>query len=211
MNAAKKKSSKKQDTDDQEKDRLNVGESKEALARQKGSSGRAWYAIHTYSGYEDAVARALRQRIESLGMEDKIFQVLVPKEKRIQVKGGKRRIVEERIYPGYVLVEMVVTDDSWYVVRNTPRVTGFVGSGTAPTPLSKDEVDSLMQRIGVEEPEYKVDVSIGETVKIVDGPFKEYDGKVSEVDEARGKIKVNVNMFGRDTPVELDFLQVKKL
>ena len=181
------------------------------MVRQTSQYGKNWYAIHTYSGYEDAVARALHQRIESLGMEDKIFQVLVPKEKRIQVRGGKRKIVEERIYPGYVLVEMVVTDDSWYVVRNTPRVTGFVGAGTTPTPISKEEVDMLLKRMGVEEPEYKVDVSVGESVQIADGPFKGFDGKVSEVDEARGKIKVLVNMFGRDTPVELDFLQVKKL
>lgn len=167
--------------------------------------------IHTYSGYEDAVTRALKQRIESMGMEDKIFQVLVPKEKRIQVKGGKRRVVEERVYPGYVLVEMIVTDDSWYVVRNTPRVTGFVGAGTTPTPISDEEIESLLERMGVEEPEYKVDVSEGEAVQIIDGPFKDFDGKVSEVDEARGKIKVLVNMFGRDTPVELDFLQVKKI
>lgn len=181
------------------------------MAKQTAQYGKNWYAIHTYSGYEDAVARALEQRIESLGMEDKIFQVIVPKEKRIQVRGGKRKIVEERIYPGYVLVEMVVTDDSWYVVRNTPRVTGFVGAGTTPTPIAKEEVDTLLKRIGVEEPEYKVDVKVGEAVQIADGPFKGFDGKVSEVDEARGKIKVLVNMFGRDTPVELDFLQVKKL
>jgi transcriptional antiterminator NusG len=146
-----------------------------------------------------------------MSMEDKIFQVMVPKEKRIQVKGGKRRVVEERIYPGYVLVQMLVTDDSWYVVRNTPRVTGFVGAGTTPTPIDEEEVNQLMQRVGVEEPEYTVDVQEGEAVTIVDGPFKDFDGKVSEVDEARGKVKVLVNMFGRDTPVELDFLQVKKL
>lgn len=181
------------------------------MPRQKAQYGRNWYAIHTYSGYEDAVARALQQRIESLGMEDKIFQVVVPKEKRIRVRGGKRHIVEERIYPGYVLVEMIVTDDSWYVVRNTPRVTGFVGAGTTPTPIAKEEVDALLKRVGVEEPEYKVDVTVGEAVQINDGPFKGFDGKVSEIDEARGKIKVLVNMFGRDTPVELDFLQVKKL
>lgn len=181
------------------------------MPKQEGAKEKNWYVIHTYSGYEDAVARALKQRIESMGMEDKIFQVLVPKEKRIQVKGGKRRVVEERIYPGYVLVEMIVTDDSWYVVRNTPRVTGFVGAGTTPTPINQEEVDSLMQRMGVEEPEYTVDVTEGEAVQIVDGPFKDFDGKVSEVDEARGKIKVLVNMFGRDTPVELDFLQVKKI
>lgn len=181
------------------------------MPRQSTQYGKNWYVIHTYSGYEDAVARALQQRIESLGMEDKIFQVFVPKEKRIQVRGGKRRIVEERIYPGYVLVEMIVTDDSWYIVRNTPRVTGFVGAGTTPTPISKEEVDALIQRVGVDEPEYKVDAKVGEAVQIVDGPFKDFDGKIAEVDEVRGKIKVLVNMFGRDTPVELDFLQVKKL
>lgn len=181
------------------------------MSKQDEKKEKHWYVIHTYSGYEDAVTRALKQRIESMGMEDKIYQVLVPKEKRIQVKGGKRRVVEERIYPGYVLVEMIVTDDSWYVVRNTPRVTGFVGAGTSPTPIAQEEVDALMRRMGVEEPEYKVDVTVGEAVQIIDGPFKEFDGKVSEVDEARGKIKVLVNMFGRDTPVELDFLQVKKI
>ncbi len=181
------------------------------MSKQDEKKEKHWYVIHTYSGYEDAVTRALEQRIESMGMEDKIYQVLVPKEKRIQVKGGKRRVVEERIYPGYVLVEMIVTDDSWYVVRNTPRVTGFVGAGTSPTPIAQEEVDALMRRMGVEEPEYKVDVTVGEAVQIIDGPFKEFDGKVSEVDEARGKIKVLVNMFGRDTPVELDFLQVKKI
>ena len=181
------------------------------MPRQTTHYWKNWYAIHTYSGYEDAVARALGQRIESLGMEEKIFQVLVPKEKRIEVKGGKRRIVEDRIFPGYVLVEMVVTDDSWYVVRNTPRVTGFVGAGTTPTPLSKEEVDELLKRMGVEEPEYKIDAKVGDTVRIAEGPFKDMDGKISDVDETRGKIKVLVNVFGRDTPVELDFLQVKKL
>jgi len=181
------------------------------MAKQTGEFGRNWYAVHTYSGYEDAVARNLRQRIESLGMEDKIFNVLVPTEKKIKIKGGKRRSVEEKIYPGYVLVEMIVTDDSWYVVRNTPRVTGFVGSGTTPTSLSREEVDTLFKRMGEAEPKFKVDVSVGDIVRITDGPFKEYEGKVNEVDEERGKIKVLVSMFGRETPVELDFLQVKKL
>ncbi|MBI2609874.1 transcription termination/antitermination protein NusG [Candidatus Giovannonibacteria bacterium] len=181
------------------------------MAKQTGEFGRNWYAVHTYSGYEDAVARNLRQRIESLGMEDKIFNVLVPIEKKIKIKAGKRRTVEEKIYPGYVLVEMVVTDDSWYVVRNTPRVTGFVGSGTTPTPLSREEVDSLLGKMKSEEPKFKFDVSIGDTVRIIDGPFKEFEGRVNDVDEARGKVKVLVSMFGRETPVELDFLQVKKL
>ena len=181
------------------------------MPKQTTQYGKNWYVIHTYSGYEDAVVRALKQRIESLGMEDKIFQVLVPKEKRIEVKSGKRRVVEDNVYPGYVLVEMVVTDDSWYVVRNTPRVTGFVGAGTTPTPLVKEEIDALLKRIGAEEPEYKIDAQAGDTVRIADGPFKDMDGKVSDIDEARGKVKVLINMFGRDTPVELDFLQVKKL
>jgi transcriptional antiterminator NusG len=175
------------------------------------SRGRNWYALHTYSGYEEAVARNLKQRIESMGMEDKIFNVLVPIEKKIKIKGGKRKVVEEKIYPGYVLVEMIVTDDSWYVVRNTPRVTGFIGSGTIPTPLSPEEIAELQKRMGVEEPKFKIDVSIGDPVKITDGPFKEMDGKISEIDEERGRVKVLVSMFGRETPVELDFLQIKKI
>jgi len=173
--------------------------------------GKSWYAIHTYAGYEDAVARNLKQRIESMGMEDKIFSVLVPKEKKIKIKNGRRQVVEEKIYPGYVLVEMIVTDDSWYVVRNTPRVTGFVGSGITPTPLSEAEIKALQKRIGIEEPKYKIDVAEGDAVRITDGPFKEYDGKVSEVDEERGKVKVLVSLFGRETPVELDFLQITRI
>lgn len=175
------------------------------------SRGRNWYVLHTYSGYEEAVARNLRQRIESMGMEDKIFNVLVPIEKKIKIKAGKRKVVEEKIYPGYVLVEMIVTDDSWYVVRNTPRVTGFVGSGTTPTPISPEEIKELQKRMGVEEPKYKMDIALGDSVKIVDGPFKDTDGKVAEVDEERGRLKVLISMFGRETPVELDFLQIKKI
>jgi len=167
--------------------------------------------IHTYSGYEDAVAKNLLQRIESLGMEDKIFNVLVPKEKKIKIKKSKREVVEEKVYPGYVLVEMVVTDDSWYVVRNTPNVTGFVGAGTTPVPISKEEIDGLKKRMGVESPQYKIDVEVGDLVKIIDGPFKDFDGKVSEVDVERGKVKILINMFGRDTPVELDSLQIKRV
>lgn len=181
------------------------------MARQQLEQGRNWYVLHTYSGYEDAVAQNLQQRIESLGMEDKIFNVLVPKEKKIKIKGGKRSVVEEKIYPGYVLVEMIVTDDSWYVVRNTPRVTGFVGSGTTPISISKKEIEILQKRMGVEEPTYKIDVTIGDPVKITDGPFKEFDGKVSSIDEERGKVIVLVSMFGRETPVELDYLQIRKI
>jgi transcriptional antiterminator NusG len=181
------------------------------MAKQVLQQGRRWYVLHTYSGYEENVARNLKQRIESMDMEDKIFNVLIPTENRIRIKNGKRKIVTEKIFPGYVLVEMIVTDDSWYVVRNTPNVTGFVGSGTTPTPISEEEVRQLMTRMGVEEPKYKIDVEAGSPVRIVDGPFKEFEGKVSEVDEGRGKVKVLVSMFGRETPVELDFLQVKKL
>jgi transcriptional antiterminator NusG len=181
------------------------------MPKQKLPKERRWYVIHTYSGYEDAVARNLKQRIESLGMEDKIFNVLVPKEKKIKIRGGKKEIVEEKIYPGYVFVEMIVTDDSWYVVRNTPNVTGFVGSGTTPIPVSDEEMKELLKRIEVKEPQYKIEVKVGDLVKIIDGPFKDFDGKVAEVDEERGKVKVLINLFGRDTPVELDSLQVKKL
>ncbi len=181
------------------------------MPKQITTSERRWYAIHTYSGYEDNVAHSLLQRVESLGFENKIFNVLVPKEKKIRIKSGKREVIEEKIYPGYVLVEMTVSDDSWYVVRNTPNVTGFIGAGTVPTPLAQEEVDALLKRMGVEEPKYKVDVQVGERVKITDGPFKDFDGKVSEVDPEKGRVKVLVTIFGRETPVELDFLQIKKL
>ena len=181
------------------------------MPKQQIPQQKNWYVIHTYSGYEDAVAKNLKQRIESLGMEDKIFNVIVPKEKKIKIKDGKRKVVEEKIYPGYVLVEMIVTDDSWYVVRNTPNVTGFVGAGTTPVPVSSSEIENLKKRMGVEVPQYKIEVKIGDLVKITDGPFKDFDGKVSEIDEERGRVKVLVNMFGRDTPVELDSLQIKKL
>ena len=181
------------------------------MPKQQIEQQKNWYVIHTYSGYEDAVAKNLKQRIESLGMEDKIFNVIVPKEKKIKIKDGKRKVTEEKIYPGYVLVEMIVTDDSWYVVRNTPNVTGFVGAGTTPVPVSLSEIEILKKKMGVETPQYKIDVELGDAIKIVDGPFKDFDGKVSEIDQERGKIKVLVNMFGRDTPVELDSLQIKKI
>lgn len=173
---------------------------------------RNWYAVHTYSGYEEAVARYLKQRVESLSMGDTIFQVVVPTEKQVRVKNGRRSTVEEKIYPGYVLVDMVLTEDSWYVVRNTPRVTGFVGSdNTTPTPLAAEEVDALLGRMGREESTYFVDLAQGDLVRVMDGPFKDYDGKVSEVDSEKGRVKVTVPIFGRDTVVELDSLQVKKL
>ncbi|MFA5736618.1 MAG: transcription termination/antitermination protein NusG [Candidatus Paceibacterota bacterium] len=181
------------------------------MARQELEQGRNWYAIHTYSGYENAVARNLKQRIESLGMEDKIFNVIVPTEKKVKIKSGKRVEVEEKIYPGYVLVDMVVTDDSWYVVRNTPRVTGFIGSGVVPVPLDEKEIEELFSRMESDSIKHKIELTKGETVQIIDGPFKEFEGKVGEIDEDRGKVKVLVSMFGRETPVELDFLQVKRI
>jgi len=181
------------------------------MAKQVLNQGRRWYVIHTYSGYEENVAQSLHQRTESMDMEDKIFNILIPIEKKIKIKNGKRKTVEEKIFPGYVLVEMVVTDDSWYVVRNTPNVTGFIGTGTVPTPISDNEVKELQKRMGVEEPKFTIDITVNSPVKIVDGPFKNLEGKVTQVDEAKGKIKVLVSMFGRETPLELDFLQIKKI
>ncbi len=181
------------------------------MPKQTGEFGRNWYVLHTYSGYEDAVVHNLKQRIDSLDMKDKIFDVLAPKEKKIKIRNNKRHVVEEKIYPGYVLVNMIVTDDSWYVVRNTPRVTGFIGAGNTPVPVSEEEITSIQKRMGIEEPKYKIEVVIGDIVKINDGPFKDFEGKINGIDDARGRVKVLVSMFGRETPVDLDYLQVKKI
>jgi len=181
------------------------------MARQQVTGERHWYVLHTYSGYEDSVAFNLKQRIESMGMQDKIFEAMVPKEKKIKIKDGKRTTVDEKIFPGYVLIDMIVTDDSWYVVRNTPNVTGFVGSGTIPSPIDEAEWVYLKKRMGADEPKYKVEFAVGDLVKVNDGPFKEYEGKVGSLDEQHGKVKIMVTIFGRETPVELDFLQVKKI
>lgn len=181
------------------------------MPKQTEQRGRRWYVIHTYSGYEENVAENLKHRIESMDMSDKIFNIMIPTEKKIKIKNGKRKITTEKIFPGYVFVEMLVTDDSWYVVRNTPNVTGFIGTGTIPTPVSPKEVEDLQKRMGLEEPKYTIDVTVDAPVKIVDGPFKNFEGKVSAVDEERGKVKVMVAMFGRETPIELDYLQVKKI
>ena len=181
------------------------------MPKQTPGQGCHWYAIHTYSGYEENVVRNLKQRVESMSMEGKILNVLIPTEKRIKIKNGKRKVVIEKIFPGYVLVQMVVDDDSWYVVRNTPNVTGFIGSGTVPTPVSDEEMEGLLKRVGAEEPKYKMDIQAGAHVQVMDGPFKGFEGEVIEVDEARGKVKLSLNVFDRKTPVELDFLQVKKI
>lgn len=181
------------------------------MAKQTLDLGRRWYVLHTYSGYEENVKNNLAQRIESFDMQGKIFSVVIPKEKKIKIKNGKRTTVEEKIFPGYVLVDMIVTDDSWYVVRNTPNVTGFVGSGTTPTPVDQKEVDTLMKRMKDEDPQHKIDLDTNDVVSIIDGPFKNFEGKISEVDEDRGKVKVLITMFGRETPAELDVMQVKKI
>jgi len=181
------------------------------MAKQLLNQGRRWYVIHTYSGYEENVAQNLKQRVESLDMEDKIFNILIPTEKKIKIRNGKRKVLEEKIFPGYILVEMIVTDDSWYIVRNTPNVTGFIGTGTIPTPISAEEVKALQKRMGVEDPKFQIDVVKGSSVRINEGPFKNMEGKVTAVDEAKGKVKVSVSIFGRETPVELDFLQIKKV
>ena len=181
------------------------------MSKQNLNQGRRWYVLHTYSGYEENVEKNLKQRIESMDMENKIYNILIPIEKKIKIKNGKRTVKEEKIFPGYVMIEMIVTDDSWYVVRNTPNVTGFIGTGTIPTPISDKEIKALQKRMGVEEPKFKIDVSVDSPVRIIDGPFKNLEGKVTNVDEAKGKIKVLVSMFGRETPVELDFLQIKKI
>ena len=174
-------------------------------------TSKQWYVIHTYSGYEEKVAESIRQRADSLDMKDKIFQILVPKEKMIEVKNGKRKVVEKKIFQGYVLVEMKMSEDAWYIVRNTPSVTGFVGSGVDPSPVENEEIEKIMKRMGRSEPKHKIDYKIGEVVNITDGPFKGFDGSINDIDQAKGKLKVLVNMFGRETPVELDSLLVKRV
>jgi len=180
-----------------------------AEAYQEGD-GRAWYVVHCYSGYENKVRHNLEQRKETMGMKDKIFDIVVPTEEEIEVKEGKRRTVERRVFPGYILVNMIMSEESWYVVRNTPGVTGFVGMGNSPTPLRPEEVSQIIKRMEAEAPRIKVTFKAGERVRIVDGPFNDFRGTVSEIDMERAKVRVMVNFFGRETPVELDFLQVEK-
>jgi len=171
---------------------------------------RAWYVVHCYSGYENKVKHNLEQRIETMQMQSQIFQVVVPTEDEIEVRDGKRRVVERRVFPGYILVQMILNDDSWYVVRNTPGVTGFVGMGNEPTPLRSEEVQAIMKRMEAEAPKIKVTFKSGQKVRIIDGPFNEFIGVVDEMDMERAKVRVMVSFFGRETPVELDFLQVEK-
>jgi transcription termination/antitermination protein NusG len=170
-----------------------------------------WFVIHTYSGYENKVKANLEKRVESMNMEDKIFRVLVPMEDEVEVKNGKKKITKRKVFPGYVIVEMVMTDDSWYVVRNTPGVTGFVGTGAKPIPLHEAEVKAILRQMGVEEPKARVDFDLRQSVRVVSGPFENFIGSIEEIHPEKGKLKVLVSMFGRETPVELDFTQVQKL
>lgn len=177
---------------------------------EQAGDTRAWYVVHCYSGYENKVRHNLEQRIDSMGMKDKIFDVVIPTQEEIEVKDGKRKTVERHVFPGYVLVNMILTEESWYVVRNTPGVTGFVGMGNSPTPLRPEEVQQILRRMEAEAPVVKVTYKLGERVRIVDGPFNDFRGTVSEIDMERSKVRVMVNFFGRETPVELDFLQVER-
>ncbi len=181
------------------------------MAVNRYDDTRAWYAISTYGGFEDKVANGIKERVESHELDGKIFDAIVPKEKRIEIKNGKRKVVDRKIFQGYVLVEMCLSDETWYIIRNTPGVTGFIGNGTHPTPVSEKEIQKIKKRMGVEDPKYSVNYEINEVISIIDGPFKGFEGIVSEIDTSKGKMKVMVSMFGRETPVELDALQVQKL
>ncbi|MDF1513207.1 MAG: transcription termination/antitermination protein NusG [Anaerolineae bacterium] len=171
---------------------------------------RAWFIIHCYSGYEKKVQHNLEQRIESMGMQEFIFQVVVPTVEEIEIRDGKRRTVERCLYPGYIMVQMILSDDSWYVVRNTPGVTGFVGMGTTPTPLRSESVQGILRRMEASAPQVRATFKQGQKVRIIEGPFADFIGVVDSIDEARTKVRVLVSFFGRETPVELDFLQVEK-
>ncbi|HIC93163.1 MAG TPA: transcription termination/antitermination protein NusG [Anaerolineae bacterium] len=195
----------------EDREELKEKTTEEGVEEAAEPKGKAWYVIHSYSGYEDRVKRNLEQRIESMGMQDKIFRVVVPTEEEIEVRDGQRRITKRKIFPGYILVEMIMTDDSWYVVRNTPGVTGFVGMGNKPTPLRPEEVQRILKRMEAEAPKVKVTFRPGQRVRIIDGPFTDFVGTVDEINEEKGKVRVLVSFFGRETPVELDFLQVEKM
>ncbi len=183
----------------------------EGTVVETGKVERHWYVIHTYSGYENRVKTNLEHRVQSLGMQDKIFQVVVPTEEEMEIREGQRRTVERKLFPGYILVEMVATEDSWYTVRNTPGVTGFVGTGSTPTPLDEEEVKTILKQMEAKAPRVRMGVAPGQSVRIVDGPFMDFIGVVESVSPTKGKVRVMVSFFGRETPVELDFLQVEKL
>jgi transcription termination/antitermination protein NusG len=187
-----------------------AGEGQPSTPGEEPDDGRRWYVVHCYSGYENKVRHNLEQRIETMGMKDRIFDVVVPTEEEIEVKDGKRRTIERRVFPGYILVQMNMSEESWYVVRNTPGVTGFVGMGNEPTALRPEEVTQIIRRMEAEAPRVKVTYKAGQKVRIIDGPFNDFIGTVDEIDMERAKVRVMVSFFGRETPVELDFLQVEK-
>lgn len=182
----------------------------EAPPRLRRSTERQWYVVHCYSGYENKVERGIMQRIESMGMQDRIFDVIVPNRDEVEIKDGKKKTVSRRVFPGYILVEMIMDEDSWYVVRNTPGVTGFVGMGNEPTPLSADEVKQIMVRMEDEKPVIKINFKIGQKVRVLGGPFNDFHGTVSHIDTDKSQVRVMVDIFGRPTPVELDFQEVEK-
>ncbi len=188
-----------------------MNETMDLEEKEKNKGKRSWYVVHTYSGHENKVKANIARRVESMGMEDKIFEVLIPVEKKIEYKDGKRKMTEKRVFPGYVIVEMELDDDSWYTVRNTPGVTGFVGSGKRPIPLRDEEILEILRQMGIDDAKPKIDLSVGDGVKVRSGPFQDFPGVVENIDEDRGKLKVLVDIFGRETPVELDFSQITKL
>ena len=195
----------------EDREELKEKTTEEEVKEEAEPKGKAWYVIHSYSGYEDRVKRNLEQRIESMGMQDKIFQVIVPTEEEIEIRGGERRIVERRVFPGYILVEMIMDETSWYVVRNTPGVTGFVGMGNKPTPLSAEEVEKIMKRIEAAEPKIKVSFRVGQKVRVTEGAFANFVGVVDELYPEKGKARIMVSMFGRDTPMEVDLLHLERV
>jgi transcriptional antiterminator NusG len=197
--------------DDQASDDSDAPMLLDELAPPKVSQEKLWYVVHCYSGYEKKVCQAIEQRINTMGMRDKIFDVIVPTAEEIEIKDGKRRTVEKRVFPGYILVEMKMDEDSWYVVRNTPGVTGFVGMGNDPTPLRQEEVKQIMQRMSEDSPVIKVNFKVGQKVRIISGPFNDFPGTVAAIDMDKSKVRVMVNFFGRETPVELDFIEVEKM
>lgn len=199
-----------EDANDDLDDGISILDDPSLLDDNQGNE-KYWYVVHCYSGYEYKVRHAIEQRIETMGMTDSIFDVIVPTEEEIEVKDGKRRTVERRVFPGYILVQMRMDEDSWYVVRNTPGVTGFVGMGNEPTPLRPEEVKQIMDRMSDESPKIKVTFKVGQKVRIVDGPFNDFIGEVADIDLDKTKVRVMVNFFGRETPVELDFLEVEKV
>lgn len=181
------------------------------MAVNRYNGDRSWYAVSTYSGYEDKVADSINQRVGNPDFVGNIFEAIVPKEKQIEIKNGKRRVADKKIFQGYVFVDMKMSDATWYIIRNTPGVTGFVGTGTQPTPVSQREIEKIKKRMGVEEPKFTINYEVNEVVSVVDGPFKGFEGTIAEIDQSKGKLKVMVSMFGRETAVELDALQVKKI